>query len=99
MWLKRLSGEVLEWDLDAPSLRIRFRKGWEGPRAREMAVTFALDPYAMLTSAERRTLEWSELAVGQPVTLTYVTGIGGQPIAKAVTVRTTEGEMERHERH
>ena len=92
---KRLSGELTGWDPDTRILHVRFRKWWETSRYTEASATFGLDPYAIVTSAYRGTLRLSELKAGQRVTLTYVTGTGGHPIAKVLVVSSSRGAMKK----
>ena len=91
MMQKQLSGELIEWNPKTRLLHIRFRKWWETGRYRDATASFLLDPYAIVTSAYRGTLRLSELIPSQRVTLTYVTGADGHPIAKTVTVSTKSG--------
>jgi len=89
MMQKRLSGQLVHWNPRTQILYLQFRKWWETGRYTEASVPFILDPYALVTSAYRGTVRLSELRVGQRVTVTYITGPSGQPIAKALTVSVT----------
>ncbi len=91
MMQKRLSGELVGWDPEAKTLRVRFRKWWETGRYTEATATFTLDPYAMVVSAYHGSLPLSELHASQRVTVTYVTGMGTGPIAKTLTISDTIG--------
>ena len=92
---KRLSGELIEWDPEMRCLCVKFKKWWE-PDQQEAAVTFVLDPYAIVTSIHRGTLTLSELNIGQRVTVTYVSGMGGHPIAKTLTISKALGSRRRN---
>lgn len=92
---KRLSGEFIGWNPETRVLQIRFRKWWETGQYSEAIAPFVLDPYAIMTSAYCGTLRLSDLAVGQRVTLTYVTGTDGRPIAKALSASARHGLLEK----
>ena len=86
---KRLSGQLMRWNPRTQILHLQFRKWWETGRYTKVSVPFVLDPYALVTSAYGGTLGFSELRVGQRLTIRYVTGPSGQPLAKAVVVSET----------
>jgi len=87
---KQLSGELIGLDPQTRFVRVRFRKWWETGRSTEATATFELDPYALVTSAYRGTLRLSQLNPGQRVTLTYIPGEKGYPLAKALTVSVSK---------
>ena len=91
---KRLSGELMGWDAQTRRLHVRFRKWWEASRHTEATAAFVVDRYAIVTSAHRETLQLSELQVNQRVTLTYVTGADGQPVAKTLVVSCAHAPAE-----
>lgn len=79
---KKLSGEIIGWDLQTRMVHVRFRKWWEAEGPADAVAPFLLDPYAIVTSDDHGSLRFSELKVGQQATLLYVTGGDGGPLRR-----------------
>ena len=83
---KRLSGELIGWNLETRMVHVRFKKWWETGECAEATASFLLDPYAVVTSTDQGLLRLSEFKLGQRITLFYVTGADGRPVAKTLTL-------------
>jgi hypothetical protein len=77
-------GELLGWDPVQRRLRVRFQKWWQPAPAPYAEATFALDPFAVVTSTRGLMPSVSELRPGLPVRVAYTTGAGGRPCATSV---------------
>ena len=86
MTQKHLAAVVEHWDPQTRHLDVHYQKWWERNPAKVGAVTFTLDPTAIVSSDLWEPLHVTELHQGQPVTVQYVTGEHGVPIAKVIQV-------------
>jgi hypothetical protein len=85
---KTLHGEILAPDPKGGRISVKFRKWWRDEDGR---ATFQLDPFVVVASAQRNGVDATELKPGVPVTVGYITGDGGQPIAKTIVLGSCRG--------
>jgi hypothetical protein len=83
---RHLQGKMVGWNPGNRHLRIRFHKWWVPSDDQSGIVTFRLDPYAVIASADGMCVSPMSLEAGQEVHVSYVRQPCHYPLVKTLTV-------------